>query len=86
MESEEVEKISTYQLKQPLNGSQMFRRIRSSSAAGISSCLGKNLIGEPISIVHAKIGERTIRNGSERFARRNRCADMAPYCNPLWAK
>lgn len=36
MESEEVEKLVTYQLETALNGSPNVRRIRSSSAAGIS--------------------------------------------------
>ena len=36
MESEEVEKIVTYQLETAMNGSPNVRRIRSSSAAGIS--------------------------------------------------
>ncbi|MTI33028.1 efflux RND transporter permease subunit [Xanthovirga aplysinae] len=36
MESEEVEKLVTYQLETTLNGSPNVRRIRSSSAAGIS--------------------------------------------------
>ena len=36
MESEEVEKLVTYQLETALNGSPNMRRIRSSSAAGIS--------------------------------------------------
>ena len=36
MESEEVEKLVTYQLETAMNGSPNVRRIRSSSAAGIS--------------------------------------------------
>ena len=36
MESEEVEKLVTYQLETAMNGSPSVRRIRSSSAAGIS--------------------------------------------------
>lgn len=36
MESEEVEKLVTYQIETALNGSPMVRRIRSSSASGIS--------------------------------------------------
>ena len=36
MESEEVEKLVTYQLETAMNGSPNVRRIRSSSAAGFS--------------------------------------------------
>ena len=77
IESEEVEKLITYQLETALNGAPNIRRIRSSSAAGISVVWAEFNWGTDIYRARQTVNER-IQTVKERFPQEAKSPVLAP--------